>query len=206
MPTATEPSALDRPIVALTYTDTGQAAVLLRRLRDRLLASGKSCAGFLQHDEPACDGRPACDMLLESLSSGEWIRISEYRGRFARGCRLDVSELMSALAAAREAVQARPDALIINKFGKTERDGGGFRPLIVDAIELGIPVLIAVPWRNIESWRQFAGDHATELDVNSHALKDDETLLAGLGLLASLQVPIRGSGITPGGWSNASEQ
>lgn len=179
----------DWPITALIYTDGAKAADALSRLVSRLQAAGASLAGFVQHDEPR-QGASRCDMVLECLSTGERIRISENRGPLARGCRLDANELMRALSAAREALKDSPDVLVINKFGKTESEGGGFRPLIADALEQGVPVLVAVPWRNIESWRLFAGEFATEIAVDSIGSEDDRGVLAGLGVhLAESEAP-----------------
>ena len=56
----------------------------------------------------------------------------------------------------------KPDLVIVNKFGKTECEGGGCRSLIAEAIELNVPVLVAVPVGNLEDWRRFAGGFATE--------------------------------------------
>ncbi len=119
-------------------------------------------------------------MVIECLSTGERLKISEDRGPLARGCRLDVGVLAEALVSARTEIQKQPDVLVVNKFGKSEAEGGGFRPLIADAIELGIPVLIAVPWRNIESWRHFAGELATEVAADTIGNDGDETLLGSV--------------------------
>lgn len=168
------------PITAVTYSDGGAAAEVLRRVVGRLLAGGVRCCGFLQHDE-LCEGRSRCDMVLEDLSSRQRLKISEDRGAFARGCRLDQGELARAIGNAQAALQQGPDALVINKFGKTESEGGGFRPLIAEAVELGIPVLISVPWRNIDGWRVFAGDLAAEHAVEKLLMTQDVELLRQLG-------------------------
>jgi hypothetical protein len=144
---------------------------------------GALCAGVLQRDEPAHDAKSRCDMVLECLSSGQRLKISEERGAHARGCRLDLGELMRALEAERQMLSSKPDVLFVNKFGKTESEGGGFRPLIADAMELGIPVIITVPWRNLENWRLFAGDFALERTVDALTPDDDKSVLAGIGLL-----------------------
>ncbi len=177
--------ATDRPILALTYTDGDLAASVLRRLWARLAAAGATCAGVLQRDEPARDGGSRCDMILECLSTGHHLEISENRGLLARGCRLDVGELMRALEAERQSLSATPDVLIVNKFGKSESEGGGFRPLIAEAVELGVPVLITVPWRNIENWRLFVGDLSIQRSVETLSAADDEAALADIGLLLS---------------------
>jgi nucleoside-triphosphatase THEP1 len=113
-------------------------------------------------------------MVLEDISSGRAIPISEDRGPGARGCRIDEAELLSAMISALGQLQAKPDILIINKFGKTEAEGRGFRPLIAEAVEQGVPVLIAVPWRNVESWRLFAGELSQEHVLDGILGTDDE--------------------------------
>lgn len=138
----------------------------MRTLADYLIGQGFALAGFVQRNQP-CPGRARCDMILEELSSGERYGISEDRGQHARGCMLDVDELLRAVASASRGLEAGADLVIVNKFGKTECEGGGFRPLIVEALEREVPVLIAVPFRNLDGWRQFAegysADHAFEL-------------------------------------------
>jgi len=177
----------ERPILALTCTNSELAADVMRRLVGKLTAAGATCAGFLQRDEPARPGRSRCDMIIECLSTGERLTISEDRGPLARGCRLDVGVLVSALASARDAIRARPDVVVVNKFGKTEAEGHGFRPIVADAMELGIPVLIAVPWRNIESWRLFAGDFACEIAADTVREEDDWSVLASIGFLPPIK-------------------
>lgn len=180
-----EPS--ERPILALTYTDGDVAASVLGRLQARLSSAGASCAGVLQSDVPAADASCRCDMVLECLSTGHRIKISEDRGAHARGCRLSVGDLMAALEAERRMLAARPDVLIVNKFGKTESEGGGFRPLVAAAVELGVPVILTVPWRNIESWRLFAGEFAIEWSAETLAADDDWQVLARIGLIRGEQ-------------------
>ena len=51
---------------------------------------------------------------------------------------------------------------MLNKFGKVEADGGGLVDPIAAAIDLGIPVIIGVPVRNLAAWRTFAGELAVE--------------------------------------------
>lgn len=190
MPDATA----DRRILAITYTDGERAADVLRRLAAALSAAGARCAGFIQRDEPPPAGRVKCDMVLECLATGDRLKISEDRGPLARGCRLDADALSQSIVSTMAAIQGRPDVLVINKFGKTEAEGGGFRSLVADALELGIPVLIAVPWRNIESWRLFAGDHAFEVAAESLRPEDEATALATIGLYVAEVLPAADAG------------
>ena len=87
------------------------------------------------------------------------------------------------MATVRDALSEETSILVLNKFGKSEGEGGGFRPLIADALDRSIPVLIAVPWRNIESWREFAGAFAREVEADAFSSLYGEQLLAGLGLI-----------------------
>lgn len=172
----TEPS----PITALTYTDSAAADRALRAIAIELMERGHRLAGLVQHNQPR-PGRSRCDMILEEVASGELIPVSQDRGPSARGCSLDIGQLLYAMEIVRAALASSPDLVILNKFGKTESEGGGFRPAIAEVIETGLPLLIAVPWRNLESWRSFAGGLAAEraLDDLPH---DPRGLVEALGL------------------------
>jgi nucleoside-triphosphatase THEP1 len=167
-------------ILAVTYSDSQQAADALRRLVGQLAVRGASCAGFIECAVPLRPGQSRCDMVIENLSDGQRLKISEDRGPMARGCRLDGGALADALAQVEVAMAARPDVLVVNKFGKTEAEGAGFRPLIANAIDHGIGVLIAVPWRNIESWRLFVGTFAREIDVGDVRVGAEARVIDGM--------------------------
>jgi nucleoside-triphosphatase THEP1 len=154
------------PITAILYSEGRDVDPVMDRLAQALEARGVRLAGFVQRNLPRA-GRRRCDMALQEISSGEIIAISQDRGPLARGCQLDVSELLRGLQLGRKALARKPDLLLINKFGKTEGEGGGFRPLIAEALELDVPVLVAVPWRNIDSWRLFSSDMSTEIALET---------------------------------------
>lgn len=157
-------------VTALVYSDSDLADQTLRQIALALLEQDWRLAGLVQHNQSR-PGRSRCDMILEELGSGELIGISQDRGPHARGCALDVGQLLSAMELVRGQIERRPDLVILNKFGKTEAEGGGFRPVIAEAVEAEIPLLIAIPWRNIEGWRLFVGELGTE-----HRLDGDETV------------------------------
>ena len=157
-----QPSA---PITAITYGDGLRITPVLDRIASHLITEGFRLAGLIQR-EATREGRSRCDMLLEDLASGESIPISQDRGEDAHGCRLDVEALLNAVAQTRTTLPSQPDLLIVNKFGKTECEGGGCRPLIAEALEHDVPVLVAVPWGNLEVWRRFAGDLAVEFRLD----------------------------------------
>jgi nucleoside-triphosphatase THEP1 len=172
-------------ITALCYSDSSMVDRRVTDLVCHLLRSGLTLAGFLERRIDR-SGRSRCDMLLEDLATGTLIPISEDRGGAARGCRLDHAALTLALAHGEQALAKRPDLLIVNKFGKTEAEGGGFRTLIATAVEAEVPVLVAVPWANIDPWRVFVGPFSVEHAVD--ALPTDPVALAeALGFVIEAQ-------------------
>lgn len=60
-------------------------------------------------------------------------------------------------------LQTGPDVLIVNKFGKQEAEGEGFRPVIAAALAVGIPVLVGLNTLNAPAFRSFASGLAVEL-------------------------------------------
>ena len=153
-----------RSILAIVYGAGDQPDGMLAALADQLQGLGLHLSGLVQR---TADAMPEnrCNMLVELLPRGERMPISENRGPGARGCRLDQGLLVEALSAAEAGLDAGTDLLILNRFGKVEAEGGGGRSLIVRAVELGVPVLVAVPWRNIAAFRAFAGDLAAEVGL-----------------------------------------
>ena len=147
----------DYPITAVLYENGTEIENLLAGIADQLKQERFNLAGYIQRDRPK-PGRSDCDMMLENIATGRHLNISEDRGAAARGCKLDISALLEAGELLSQTIDEKPDLLILNKFGKSEHEGGGLRPLIIRAIELDVPVLIAVPMRNIASWREFVGD------------------------------------------------
>jgi nucleoside-triphosphatase THEP1 len=178
------------PITAILYSEGYEVDLLMRRIARLLGGRGVLLAGFLQRNQPR-PGRRRCDMILEELASGESIGISQDRGPLARGCHLDVGELLRGLELGRRALLMQPDLLMINKFGKAEGEGGGFRPLIAEALAREVPVLVAVPRRNMESWRLFASELSIEIPAEQFE-GSDQQIIAALALQRILE-PYAGS-------------
>lgn len=143
----------------------GQTDACLTAAVRLLQASGVKLAGTfaLESDDPACD------MQLQILPDGPVIRINQNLGRAARGCRLDGGALEQAVME----VAARTNGaqmLVVNKFGKLESSGRGYVPLISDALERGVPVLIGVNTLNLPELLAFAGDLAQALPGDPSAI------------------------------------
>lgn len=170
---------MSSPIAALVYADGVYPDRTILRALDPLRDRGVQLAGVVQIGTPP--GGHACDMLLQNLATGEVTAIAEDRGKHATGCRLDVGMLTELGEAVTSSLQTdAPRLLVINKFGKIEADGGGLRDAVAEAVDLGIPVLVGVPARNLDRWRAFAGSLAVELRAEAGAIT---AWLAGHGLM-----------------------
>lgn len=55
------------------------------------------------------------------------------------------------------------DLVILNKFGLSEAEGRGFRALIVEALGIGLPVLIGLSPTHRVAFECFSGGLATSL-------------------------------------------
>ncbi|SDW64208.1 Protein of unknown function [Ruegeria halocynthiae] len=155
----------------VTTSDRGATDLLLSAFADGLLKAGTPLTGVVQTNTECADGYK-CDMDLQVIPTGETIRISQSLGKNARGCRLDPAELERAVGLVTRSLDNAPQLLIINKFGKHEADGRGFRPIIAEALERDIPVLVGVNRLNIERFQDFAGGMALALDPDIQGLTD----------------------------------
>jgi len=102
-------------------------------------------------------------MDLKVLPDGPVVRISQYRGRGARGCRLDTDALERAVGLVGASLTRGCDVLIVNRFGKREAEGGGFRELIARALAWDVPVLTGVGALNRDDFTAYSGGLAKEL-------------------------------------------
>ncbi len=144
-------------------TGRGQTDRLLSLAAAAAANLGMRCAGAVQYNSMPNDRR-ICDMDVKVLPDGPLIRISENRGPEAKGCRLDPNALETAVALTEQALETAPDLLVINKFGKHEASGRGFRPLIAEALAQDIPVLVGVNALNEGAFVEFTAGSARQLE------------------------------------------
>lgn len=140
----------------------GAVDALMAEVAQALQAEGLPLAGVIQlNTETGPASR--CDMDLVVLSGGARVRISQSLGPMARGCRLDPQGLEAAVGMVEAALDAAPALLMVNKFGKAELEGRGFRPVIGRALAEGMPVLTAVNAANLDGFTRFAEGLGTPL-------------------------------------------
>lgn len=147
----------------------GKTDQILCDVADAMTDRGFRLAGTVQRAFERAD-RCACDMIVRDLATGHELKISQDRGAHARGCRLNPQSLEQLVGSTEAALAFGVDLLIVNKFGKQEGLGDGFRDVIARAVTDGIPALVAVNITYIEAWRAFAADIADELPPDEGAI------------------------------------
>ena len=149
----------------------GAADRCLREVAETLRDAGLKVAGAVQSNVEM-DPAYKCQMDLHILTGDQVIRISQDLGALSKGCRLDPDGLERAVGLVAASLEQEPEVLILNKFGKQELDGGGFRPVVGEALLAGIPVLTAVNANNVAKFREFAGAMGEQLPADTRVLKE----------------------------------
>lgn len=162
-----------RRVTAIGFvTDAAGARLdtVLAGVAEVLSAEGWRLAGALGCAPVGAAATPE-GMMLRLLPGGSQLSISQTLGAHSAGCRLDTQALEGAVGLAEAALDAaqgtRPALLIVNRFGKTEAAGRGFRPLIGRALVEGVPVLIAVSPANMGAFSSFTEGFAKPLPADT---------------------------------------
>ncbi|WP_417268878.1 DUF2478 domain-containing protein [Celeribacter sp.] len=150
----------------------GETDAILRAVAASLRDQGLRVAGAVQVNTDRA-GSSMCDMDLHILSSGTLVRISQSLGPHARGCRLDPDGLERAVAAVEaDMATCSPALLIINKFGKQEVEGRGFRDVIGMALAEGVPVIVGVSPDKRAAFDAFCDGLATPVAADVASILD----------------------------------
>lgn len=144
----------------------GDTDLLLAGVAQDLQTQGiKSCGTIQINTENPTAGR--CDMDIQVLPDGPVFRISQSLGKESRGCRLDTAALEAAVGYVKTELDKGAHFLIINKFGKQEAEGGGFRDIIAEAFSSGVPVLVGVNELNKQAFMEFSGGLAVHVPAEA---------------------------------------
>jgi nucleoside-triphosphatase THEP1 len=167
----------------LAYTTSpgrGDMDLVLARVAERLEGQGLRVLGVVQINSACADDRP-CDMDVKVLPDGPLIRISQTLGPQSRGCRLDPQGLEQAVGETAARLASGGDVLLVNKFGKQEAEGRGFRDVIAEALAADMAVIVGVNGLNLPRFLEFCGDMATRLPAEVDAIAGwAETALAAV--------------------------
>lgn len=156
-------------IAAVIMPGRGDTDQLLHDFAQHMLEEGHDVKGIVQINTDCGPDRP-CDMDVKVLPDGPVFRISQSLGRGARGCRLDPESLERSVAAVEASLGEGADLIVLNKFGKQEAEGRGFREMLARAVADGIPVLVGLNGLNEPAFEEFAGGMAERCEPSPEAL------------------------------------
>ncbi len=159
----------------IAYTmspNPGDTDEVLGRLAARLAKRGLRTCGVVQINTAREDCQHPCDMDVKVLPDGPVIRISQSLGREAKGCRLNPEALEGAVAEVIKRLAEGVDVFILNKFGKHEADGRGFRDVIAEALSQDIPVITGLNKQNQEAFMTFTDGIAEQVSADVDVLAE----------------------------------
>ncbi|MGY3440449.1 MULTISPECIES: DUF2478 domain-containing protein [unclassified Bradyrhizobium] len=157
-------------LAALVYDDNDDPDAVLRDFAADLKTQGTRVVGMVQTGQ--CADSSLSAVLVHS---GETLLLAQPPSQSpenpgATGCKLDLSRLHDAGVRVADALSAGADLVIVNRFGKRERDGKGLGFVIDRALGADIPVVIAVSRASFADWIKFAGGMSVKLACDRPAL------------------------------------
>lgn len=156
----------------IAYTMTqgqGELDLVLYELAEALNARGTRTCGIVQINSDRDDCH-RCDMDVQVLPDGPRIRISQFLGKESRGCRLNTAALENAAGEVAARMSQDFDVFLLNKFGKQEADGRGFRELLGDALAKDATVIAGTNGYNKDAFETFSGGLAVYVEPEIDAL------------------------------------
>lgn len=152
-------------LAALVYDRDDDPDAVLRDFATELTRRGGRVVGMVQAGQ--CADSSLSAVLVHN---GEKILLAQDFDPAASGCRLDLARLHNAGERVAAALAAGADLLIVNRFGKRERDGEGLLHLMLRALDADTPVVIAVSSEHFADWIKFAGGMCVKLTCDRDAL------------------------------------
>lgn len=153
-------------LAALVYDTHQDPDQILRDFAADLNGRGHRAVGLVQLGHHCVDANLSA-MLVHT---GERLPLFQDLGSCSAGCRLDVGQLLDAGQQIASAIDEGADLLIVNRFGRQEREGKGLSYLVERALSADIPVVIAVPSHRFADWIKFADGMSVKLRCSREAL------------------------------------
>jgi Protein of unknown function (DUF2478) len=154
-------------LAALVYDRDQDPDEVLRDFASDLKACGVRAVGLVQLGHHCLDAPRLSAMLVHT---GEELQLFQNLGACSAGCRLDVGQLLDAGAQVATAIDQGADLVIVNRFGRQEREGKGLSYLVERALSADIPVVIAVPSHRFADWVRFADGMSVKLRCDRESL------------------------------------
>ena len=159
-------------IGVVSAPERGETDRLLSETAQELEKRGIRTSGIVKVLEHVSEFENGCDMKVRVLPAGPVIKITQSLGQGSGACRLDPGAIAESVAQVENGALHEAQIFILNKFGPEEVAGRGFRNVIGEALELGIPVLVGVGPASRAEFDTFAGGFAETLPAEADAIRD----------------------------------
>jgi Protein of unknown function (DUF2478) len=165
-------------LAAVVYGADDDPDRLISGFAADLRRSGCRPVGVVQFGRSCRSDDPGLGVTL--LPDGEIIGLALVDEPASGGCRLDRDRLAGLSMRLAAAIDDGADLVIINRFGRSEAEGGGLIDLIRQALDADIPVLIAVPEQRFAAWIRFSEGMNVRLACRRDALDRWWRTIAGV--------------------------
>lgn len=159
-------------LAAVRFEENQDVDALLAEFAANQIARGSVVRGVLQSRGEQTGECHCRDMDLALIGTGQTFRISQSLGTGSSGCRLHAGRLAECSAFLDHQLEQGCNLLILNRFGRGESDGHGFRDLINKAFAMDVPVLLAVRQLYLKDWLAHVGNCADVLPPDYRCLED----------------------------------
>jgi hypothetical protein len=168
MPSPTDDTLF--PLAAIVFDREQDPDSPLRAFVAAQSARGVSVGGLLQEHAQG-EGCSLHDVSVYNVATGERLDVMQDLGVGATGCRVDPAAIAVAARQLGDAVAARPQLIVANRFGRLESEGGGMIAEIGEAVAEGVPLIVCVPLRFLGAWNGFAGGLGAQLPPRREAIE-----------------------------------
>jgi len=170
-PDAASPYAAPPPLppAAVITGSAAQAGTAIAAFAAALRERGFRVGGLIQQTRRDDSGRKTA-MLLHDLDNGRRFTFSQDLGAGSRACSVDETGMAEASASLRQAIAAKADLVVVNKFSHLEAEGRGFHAEILSALAERLPLLTAVHPDTVDAWQTFTGGRGLILPPSEEAL------------------------------------
>jgi len=138
-------------IAALVYGVTDRPDLVLCSFARHLIDDGRKVCGLVQYQVRSPAGSVRKALILDG-----WHVVDLHGGAGPEADCPDACWLDRMCTDVEAAVAGGVDAVIITRFGPLEAAGRGFRNAILAASQRQVPLVVAVPAREIGRWAQFS--------------------------------------------------
>lgn len=160
-------------VVGVVYERGEPIREVMKGFVESLQSQGIDVHGILQ-ETPTEVNVPAESCGVDAIdikthSKVELVRPTQYE-LDNKICSLDLSRLAEAAQILRRAISQNADIVVVEKFGKHEKDGGGLSDDLMAVISEPIPTVVSVPKDELASWNAFTGGMDVQLGCDLQAL------------------------------------